>query len=69
MASASDRAGSIRAEEARALLAAIAEGSTDAIVGEDLQEKIIAWNPAAETLFGYSADEISGPADRSDHSS
>ena len=60
MASASDMAGSIKAEEARALLAAIAEGSTDAIVGKDLQEKIIAWNPAAETLFGYAADEILG---------
>jgi two-component system, LuxR family, sensor kinase FixL len=49
-----------KAEEARAQLAAIAEGSVDAIIGKDLEEKVVAWNPAAERMFGYKAIEIIG---------
>ena len=54
------------------LLDSIAQGSTDAIVGKSLEGTVLSWNPGAERLFGYSAEEIVGrsislliPADRS----
>lgn len=49
-----------RAEGAMQYLAAIVESSEDAIFGKNLDSKIVSWNPAAERLFGYCAEEIIG---------
>jgi PAS domain S-box-containing protein len=49
-----------KAEEAHALVAAIVASSDDAIIGKDLQGRIISWNAGAERMFGYSAPEILG---------
>jgi PAS domain S-box-containing protein len=48
------------AEEARRRLAAIVESSEDAIVGKDLNGIVMSWNPGAEKMFGYSANEMIG---------
>lgn len=49
-----------RAEGAMQYLAAIVESSEDAIYGMTLDSMIASWNPGAERLFGYSAEEIMG---------
>ena len=41
-------------------LAAIVESSADAIVGENLEGIITAWNKGAEKMYGYSASEAVG---------
>ena len=52
-------------------LASIVTSSNDAIFGETLEGVVTSWNPGAETIYGYSAQEMIGqsiyvaiPADR-----
>ena len=53
-----------QAEEANARLASLVSGADDAIVGMTLGGIILSWNPAAERLFGYQAEEMIGRSAR-----
>ena len=48
------------AERKSNMLASIVESSLDAIIGATEDGTIVNWNPGAERMFGYSADEIRG---------
>src|SRR5438477_5465933 len=50
----------LRAAEAQAWLASIVQSSHDAIVGRSLDGLITSWNPGAEQLYGYRAEEMIG---------
>ena len=68
-----DISGRKQAEYTAKQFSAIVESSDDAIVSKDLNGTVRTWNPGAERLFGYTAEEIVGkpatiliPPDRRD---
>ena len=50
----------VQREVKLAQLAAIVNNSDDAIIGQAADGKVFSWNPAAERLYGYTADEAVG---------
>jgi len=49
-----------KAYRVKKFLASIVESTDDAIIGKELDGTVISWNPAAERLYGYSANEMIG---------
>src|SRR6202012_4334172 len=41
-------------------LAEVVRGTGDAVLSKDLEGVVTSWNPAAERLYGYSAEEAIG---------
>ena len=49
-----------RADEARALLAAVVEFSEEGIIAVSLDKTVLSWNRGAEAIYGFSAEDILG---------
>jgi len=49
-----------KAEGVQSQLAAILQQTTDAVIGSDLEGRIVSWNRGAETMLGYHLEEILG---------
>jgi PAS domain S-box-containing protein len=49
-----------RAEAAESFLGALVESADDAIISKTLEGIVTSWNPAAERLYGYRAEEMIG---------
>ena len=49
-----------RSEEMASHVASMIQASDDAIIGKSVDGTIVSWNPGAERLFGYKAEEVIG---------
>jgi PAS domain S-box-containing protein len=49
-----------QAREQQRLLSAIVESSNDAVIGIDIERRIVSWNRGAQSVFGYAPEEAIG---------
>ncbi len=49
-----------QAEEQLLFNASVAQSITDAVIATDMQNRILSWNKAAETLYGWKEEEVLG---------